>query len=79
MSTLYDAFNGPGQMPQQPQMQPAPAMNQNFFNQLRQFASTFSGNPMHMVQSYLRSGQMTQQQFEEYGKQASQILNSFRG
>ena len=73
MSTLFEMFNGPRQ-PQQPQL-PAPIPNQNgnFFAQLLQFARTFNGNPEQIGRNLLQTGQMSQQQFEQFGQQASQI------
>ena len=75
MSTLYDAFNGPGQIPQQSQMQPVPIPNQNgnFFAQLLQFARTFNGNPEQVGRNLLQTGQMSQQEFNQFSQQASQI------
>jgi hypothetical protein len=73
MSTLFEMFNGP-QQPQQPQP-PAPIPNQNgnFFAQLLQFAKTFSGNPEQIGRNLLQTGQMSQQEFNQLGQQASQI------
>ena len=70
MSTLFEMFNGPQQA--QP---PAPIPNQNgsLFAQLQQFARTFSGNPEQIVRNMLQTGQMSQQQFNQLSRQASQI------
>lgn len=70
MSTLFEMFNGPQQA--QP---PAPISNQNgsLFAQLQQFARTFNGNPEQIVRNMLQTGQMSQQQFDQLSRQASQI------
>ena len=72
MSTVFEMFNGPRQP--QPQ-QPAPISNQNgnFFAQLMQFARTFNGNPEQVGRNLLQTGQMSQQEFNQLSKQASQI------
>ena len=67
MSTLFEMFNGP----QQPA--PVPNQNGNLFTQLQQFARTFNGNPEQIVRNMLQTGQMSQQQFDQLSKQASQI------
>ena len=69
MSTVFEAFNGPQ----------APVQNQNgsFMNRLQQFASTLSGNPEQIVRTMLQTGQMSQTQFDQLSKQASQIQNLF--
>ena len=67
-SPLYDMAMRINPQPQQPQP------NQNFMQQLMQFGKNFSGDPQLMVQNLLRSGQMSQQQFQQYAKTANQIL-----
>lgn len=74
MSTLFEMFNGP-QQPQPPA--PQPNQNGNFLTQLQQFARTFSGNPEQIGRNLLQTGQMSQQQFDQFGKQASQIQQFF--
>ena len=74
MSTLFEMFNGPRQ-PQQPASQPN--QNGNFLAQLQQFARTFSGNPEQIGRNLLQTGQMSQQQFNQFSKQASQIQQFF--
>ena len=46
----------------------------NMMNQYNQFKSTFSGDPQAKVQELLKSGQMTQSQFD----QLSQMAQLFR-
>ncbi len=41
---------------------------------LQQFGSMVNGNPQQIVQDLLRSGKMSQQQFEQYAQTANQIL-----
>ena len=51
-----------------------PSMSEQF----RNFASTFRGNPREQVEQLLRSGQMTQAQFNEYSQMANQLSSMFR-
>lgn len=50
---------------------------QNFQNRFNQFANTFGQgnaiNPQSMVQNMLNSGQMTQEQFNQFRMMANQI------
>ena len=52
---------------------------QNFNNQFNNFKQNFSqqgfGNPQMLVQNLLNSGQMTQQQFNQYSSMADAIMN----
>ena len=46
----------------------------NLISQFNQFKSMYKGgNPKQQVQSLLRSGQMSQEQFEELAKTADQL------
>lgn len=55
-----------------------PMMNDGGFSQLiaqvKQMQQTFQGDPRAEVQRLLNSGQMTQQQFNQYSQMANQIL-----
>lgn len=42
----------------------------------RKMRESFSGNPREAVQQLLASGQMSQQQFNQYAQIANQIVNS---
>lgn len=44
----------------------------------QQFRQTFSGNPQQEVQRLLRSGQMTQEQFNQYASIAQQVSSMMR-
>ncbi len=68
-SPLYDMAMRMGA----PQMQPQPMQRPNFMQQLSQFASSLNGNPQQMVQNLIQSGQMSQQQFQQYAQLANQI------
>jgi len=50
---------------------------QVLMNNLKQFASSFKGNPQQMVQQLLQSGRMSQEQYNQYRQWASQIKNNF--
>lgn len=71
ISSLFSKFG----MQQQP-------MNNGFSNMLnrfKEFKRTFSGNPQQQVQQLLNSGQMTQEQFNQLSKMATQFQNMMRG
>lgn len=58
-------------------------MNQTNMNRLKQdietFRRNFQGDPKAQVQEMLRNGTLSQAQFEELGKQATQIMQIFNG
>lgn len=50
---------------------PGPFGNmQNLMNQFQQFKSQFQGDPQQQVQELLNSGQMTQEQFNQFSDMA---------
>ena len=51
----------------------------NLFNQFNQFKQSFQGNPQQEVQRLLDTGQMTQQQFNQLSKAATQFQNMMKG
>lgn len=51
----------------------------NMLNRFKEFKRTFSGNPQQQVQQLLNSGQMTQEQFNQLSKMATQFQNMMRG
>ena len=69
MSTVYEAFQGP----QQPASFPRQNTNPNLLTQIRQFANMLNSDPEQTVRNMLQMGKMTQQQFNYFGQQASQI------
>lgn len=60
---------------------PGPFGNaQNLMNQFQQFASQFQGDPQAKVQELLNSGQMTQEQFNQFSNMVQpfqQMLQMF--
>ena len=52
---------------------------QNFMQVFNQFKSNFHGNPQEEVQKLLNSGRITQEQFNQYAQQATQIQNMMNG
>lgn len=53
---------------------PGPLGNfQNFMQQFNAFRQGYSGNAQQDVQNLLNSGQMTQEQFNQYSQMATQI------
>lgn len=52
---------------------------QNFMKMFNQFKSTFQGNPQEEVQKLLNSGRISQEQFNQYAQQATQIQNMMNG
>lgn len=45
-----------------------------FKRELREFQSSFRGDPQQKVQELLESGQMTREQYDQYRQMAQQIL-----
>lgn len=50
----------------------------DMLNQFNQFRQMFKGDPRQQVQSLLRSGQMSQEQFKQLAEQADQLRAFFR-
>lgn len=76
MSTVFDIINNQHQVPtiQQPTPQ---IQNGSMMGRLQQFAGTLNGNPEEIVRGLLKSGRMSQQQFNQLSQQASQIQQIF--
>lgn len=58
-----------------------PANNGGFgqmMQQLQQFKNSFRGDPRAEVQRLLQSGQMTQEQFNQLGQMANQIMGQMK-
>lgn len=70
MANLFQTLNG-----NQRQMTPMNQMGQ-IVQAARQMRQTLNGNPRQMVEQLVASGQMSQQQFNQYAQIASQIVNS---
>ena len=51
----------------------------NMVNQFNQFKKNFSGDAQQQVQQMLKSGQMSQQQFNQLSQMATQFQNMMRG
>lgn len=49
-----------------------------FVNQVKQFKNTFNGNAQQEVEKLLKSGQMTQQQFNQFAQIANQFMPFFK-
>lgn len=50
------------------------AMMNEFSQRLNQFKSTFNGDPKQKIQEMLNSGQLSQDQFNQYQTMAKQIM-----
>lgn len=48
-------------------------MTADFFQRLQQFKQNFQGNPQEIVQNMLKSGQISQQQYDMAVMQANKI------
>ena len=58
---------------------PAPQQqNIDIMQKFNQFKSMFQGNPQQMVQNLMQSGQMSQQQFQQYSQLANQFFGNRR-
>ena len=76
MSTVFDIVNNQYRVP--PIQQPNPQIqNGSMMGRLQQFAGTLNGNPEEIVRGLLKSGRMSQQQFNKLSQQASQIQQIF--
>lgn len=64
---LYNSFGNRPTAPSNPV--------EMIINQAREMRRTFKGDPRQAVQNLLNSGQMTQQQFNQYSQIANQILS----
>ena len=51
----------------------------NMMSQIMEFRKTFRGNPQEIVQNMLNSGKITQEQINQYAKQATQIYDQMKG
>ena len=49
---------------------------QQIINEAKKFKETFSGNPREEVQRLLNSGEMTQEQFNQYSQIAQQVIQA---
>lgn len=78
MSTAFEALNGSQPCPSFSGSFPSQLRSENFVNNLQQFATTLNGNPEQMVKNLIQNGLMSQQEFQRYGQQASQIQQSLR-
>lgn len=59
----------------------APANDGGFgqmMQQLQQFKASFRGDPRAEVQRLLNSGQMSQEQFNQFGQMANQIMGMMK-
>lgn len=45
-----------------------------FMQEVRHLQQTFNGNPQEVVQSMIKDGRMSQDQFNQYAQMASQIM-----
>jgi hypothetical protein len=78
---LFDQLNGRA-VNNTPQMGGAknPLSNmQNFLHRFDQFRNTFTGDPKQQVEQLLRTGQMSQEQFNQFQQAARQIEGMFAG
>lgn len=72
---LFNRFGNNSQMP----VQNGPLGNfTGLINRFNQFKSTFQGDPQQTVQELLNSGQMSQQQYEQFSNLAAQLRGLFK-
>lgn len=56
-----------------------PANNMsNLINQIKQFQQTFKGDPKAEVERLVRTGQMSQDDFNRYAQTANQLMQMFK-
>lgn len=66
-NALFNALSGQSQNPLSGLME-----------QARLLQKTFKGNPKEEVERLIQSGQMTQEQFNQYSQIANQLMNMFK-
>ena len=66
-NALYNQLNGNN-----------PISSNPILNRIKQFRSTFSGDPKQMVQSMVNSGRISQSQINQYVQQANEIYKLLR-
>ena len=64
-NNLYNLLNGGNNMT-------------DIVNQINQFKNTFKGDPRQQVESLVKSGQMSQAQFNQYAQTANQIMQAIQ-
>lgn len=64
-NNLYNLLNGGNNMT-------------DIVNQINQFRNTFKGDPRQQVESLVKSGQMSQAQFNQYAQTANQIMQAIQ-
>ena len=64
-NNLYSLLNGGNNMT-------------DIVNQINQFRNTFKGDPRQQVESLVKSGQMSQAQFNQYAQTANQIMQAIQ-
>lgn len=74
---MSNLFNELGGQTNQQQIQQNNS-NFGFLGQLYEFAQNFKGNPQEQVQQLLKSGQITQDQYNNAVNQANMIYNMFK-
>ena len=74
MNSFFQKY---GQSPPTENVNPVSSMNQ-FMKQFEQFKKTFNGDPEQMVMNMVKSGRISQQQYD-YAKNMVDMLQNFMG
>lgn len=75
-NSIMNRLNAPAQPQRNPLAQRSNPMQ--MMQQFQQFRNTFSGNPQHMVQQMLQSGQITEAQLQQATQMAKQFQSLVR-
>lgn len=67
-NALFTALNGNNQQNMNPMQQ--------LIADAKNLQKTFNGNPKQMVEELVKSGKMSQDQFNQYAQIANQVINS---
>lgn len=78
---LFDQLKGrtANNTPQMGSAQNPLSNMQNLLRRFDQFRNTFTGDPKQQVEQLLRTGQMSQEQFNQFQQAARQIEGMFAG
>lgn len=77
MSTLFDELSGQTNQDQQNSQQNN--TNYGILGQLNEFAKNFKGNPQEQVQQLIKTGKISQQEYNNAVSQANMLYNMING
>lgn len=67
-------YQNPNMQQNSPFINQQPRINNIFIQKFQQFRNMLTGNPEQIARSLLASGEMTQEQFNQYAQTADQLV-----